>query len=624
MKSTLLVLLAAVSAALSLQTAPVSAAGRPNILWITCEDTGPHLGSYGDQYAVTPNLDALAGQSVRYTRAFAYTGVCAPSRSCLITGVYPTRLGSHHMRSATRLPEPVKCFTEYLRAAGYYCSNNVKTDYNFPVPRGAWDESGNKAHWRNRSPGQPFFSVFNFTVCHQSAIFAPEAQYRRNTQRLTPEQRRDPALAPVPPYHPDTPEFRTEWARHYENVTAMDYQVGDLLAELEADGLAGETIVFFFSDHGTGMPSVKMFAWDAGLRVPLLIRFPEKWRGLAPADPGQTTDRLVSFVDFAPTVLSLAGVEIPPHAHGFAFLGGRAAPPQPYIYGAKDRQGERYDLIRYVHSGRFQYLRNFMPHLPWGQHISYVHQHASMRAWQQLQDEGKLSGPPARFFQLKPAEELYDLHADPFQTNNLAGNPRHQERLEELRRECRDWMLRTHDLGLLPEYELWRRSEGGTPWNIASDPQLNPLEDLLAAADLANEMAPANLPRLLELLRHPDAAVRWWGVLGLGALGREASAAEPALRAALSDASPDVRVAAAEALANLGHDGEALGALREALRHPSAVIRLAALNALDRMGSRAAAAIPDIQNARIKYPAQPHVADYVGRMVDYVPDRLRR
>jgi N-sulfoglucosamine sulfohydrolase len=241
---------------LALQASIAAPAARPNILWITCEDSNPHLGSYGDTFAVTPTLDALAGEGVRYTQAFAYTGVCAPSRSCLITGVYPLRLGSHHMRSTTRLPAGLKCFPEYLRQAGYYTSNNVKQDYNFVAPKSTWDDSSNRAHWRNRAPGQPFFSVFNFTVTHQSQIFCDEDRYQANTRRLTPGQRRDPAKVPVPPIHPDTPEFRREWARHYENVTAMDYQVADLLAELEHDGLAGETIVFFFSDHGTGMPGV--------------------------------------------------------------------------------------------------------------------------------------------------------------------------------------------------------------------------------------------------------------------------------------------------------------------------------------------------------------------------------
>jgi uncharacterized sulfatase len=287
------------------------AADRPNILWLTAEDTTPHLGAYGDKFAVTPTLDALARESIRYSNAFAYTGACSPSRSCLITGVYPGRLGTHHMRSTNPLPPEIRPFTTYLRAAGYYTSNNAKEDYQFDPSADTWDESSNTAHWRKRAPGQPFFSVFNFGVTHQSQIFAPEARYKENTRRLTPAQRRDPAKVPVPPIHPDTPEFRRDWARHYENLTAMDYQVAERLAELEQAGLAEDTIVFFFGDNGTGMPGIKMWAWGPSLNVPLLVRVPKKWQHLAPLRPGESTDRLVSFVDFAPTVLSFAGLDCP-------------------------------------------------------------------------------------------------------------------------------------------------------------------------------------------------------------------------------------------------------------------------------------------------------------------------
>lgn len=602
---------------------PAGAAERPNILWITCEDTSPHLGCYGDPLAATPHLDALAKQSVRYTRAFAYTGVCAPSRSCLITGVYPLRLGSQHMRSTTLLPDGVKCFPEYLRAAGYYCSNNVKTDYNFAVPKDVWDESSNGAHWRNRKQGQPFFSVFNFTVCHQSQIFCDENKYQQNTKRLTPEQRHDPAKVRVPPVHPDTPEFRKEWARHFDNVTAMDYQAGDVLAELEKDGLADDTIVFFFSDHGTGMPGVKMFAWDVSLRVPLLVRFPKKWQHLAPAKPGETTDRLVSFVDFAPTVLTLCGVKVPTHMQGVAFLGEQAGPPRRYVFGGKDRQGERHDTIRSVHDGRWHYLRNFQSHLPWAQHISYVHQHASMRVWQALYEQGKLGGPTARFFQTKPPEELYDVQADPWEVTNLAADPRYRKELERLRAECRASMKGAGDLGLLPEREIHARAAGRTPYDIATDPRRNPLDDLLAAADLANQRDPRQLLRLVELLGAKDAAVRWWGAVGLVALRDKAKPAAEALRKAARDDSPDVRLAAAEALANLGYE-EALPLVREGLQNDSVFIRLAALNIADRLGARARPLLPAVRVAKLADAAHKDVAEYVGRMVDYVPDRIEK
>lgn len=604
-------------------TALLRAADQPNILWITCEDTSPHLGAYGDAYAVTPRLDALARQSVRYTHAYAYTGVCAPSRSCLITGVLPLRLGSQHMRSTTRLPAAVKCFPAYLRAAGYYASNNVKEDYNFATPRDSWDDSSNKAHWRNRAAGQPFFSVFNFTVTHQSQIFCNDATYQRNTRRLTPEQRRDPDKVTVPPFHPDTPEFRKEWARHYENVTAMDYLVGDVLAELEKDGLADDTIVFFFSDHGTGMPGVKMWAWGPSLRVPLMVRFPKKWQHLAPGEAGSESDRMVSFVDFAPTVLSLAGVDLPAHFQGRAFLGAKTGEPRDHIFGGKDRQGEASDLVRYVRDRRFQYLRNFRPELPYGQYMSYNWQHASMQKWEALHQEGKLTGVPKRYFApRKPLEELYDVEADPWQINNLAADPRYTADLTRLRTLLETEMQRAGDLSLLPEREMHARSAGSTPYAIATDPRLNPIPALRRAADLANALSPANVHALAELLRAEDSAVRWWAANGLLALRSAASPAKGALLAALDDTSPDVRIAAAEALASLGETDRALRTLEATLKLDDVFARASTLLTLQRLGSLARPLIPAIREAKLADPAHKDISDYVGRMVGYLPGKL--
>lgn len=593
---------------------------RPNILWLTAEDICPNLGCYGDKYAVTPQLDRFAGESVRYTQAFGITGVCAPNRSCLITGVFPTRLGSQGMRSTTTLPPGVKCFSEYLREAGYYCTNNAKTDYNFPVPKAAWDDCSRKAHWRHRKPGQPFFAVFNHEVCHEGQIRVPEKKYRQNTARLTAAQRHDPAKSPVPPFHPDTPEVRRDWARYYDNVTAMDYQIGDKLKELEDAGLADETIVFFFGDNGTGLPGMKKWIWDGGLRVPLLIRFPRRWQHLAPAAPGRATEAMVSFVDFAPTVLSLCGVKLLPHLQGRAFLGEQVGPPREYIYGIRDRMAERFDCVRVVRDQRFQYHRNFMPHLPWSQYVSYTEEMPTMKAWRQLAGEGKLTGAAARYFApTKPVEELYDNETDPYQINNLAADPRHRATLERLRAECVRWMQATGDLGLLPEYEMVVRATGSTPWQIATDPRKNPQDALLDAAGIANGRKPANVSRLAALLEHPDAAIRWWGVLGLVALGKEAAPAEAALRKAMADESQDVRIASAEAIGNLGDYDAAMPVLLKALKHDAPLVRLAAMNVLDHFGPRARSAFPAIRGAAMK--STDHVADYLNRMADYLPQR---
>jgi len=597
-------------------------AKRPNILWITCEDISANLGCYGDAYARTPTLDALAARGVRYTQAYGVTGVCAPNRSCLITGVYPPSLGSHDMRCTTRLPDTIQCFPEYLRRAGYYCTNNSKTDYQFPTPPTAWDESSGKAHYKNRQPGQPFFAVFNYTLTHESRIRQPEKSFERVTAPLTADQRHDPAQVPLPPYHPDTPEVRRDWARYHDLITALDYGVAKRLAELDEAGLADDTIVFFFSDHGAGMPGVKKWIWRDGLHVPLIVYFPKKYRHWAPAAAGTACDRIVSFLDFAPTVLSLAGVPVPDHMQGTAFLGPAAGPPRTLAYSHRDRMAERYDIVRGVIDGRYHYLRNFLPHLTWSQFVSYTEAMPTMKVWRRLHEEGRLNGPPARYFQpTKPVEELYDIQADPHEIRNLAGDPAHRPALERLRAACTAWMREAGDLGLMPEYERQRRSEGSTPWQIRLDPQKNPVARLQHAANLANAMDPANLDRLVTLLADADPAVRWWGAVGLVALGKNAAPAEAALRKALADDSPNVRVAAAEAMAHLGHTADALATLTEALAHETPFVRLRALNVLDRMGEAARPALDAIRKAGIKGG---HVAGYVGRMVQYVPEKFKK
>ncbi|MHC4570133.1 MAG: sulfatase family protein, partial [Planctomycetota bacterium] len=236
---------------------------RPNIVWLSCEDISPHIGCFGDDNAITPNIDQLAREGVRYTNTFTTAGVCAPCRSGIITGMYQTTIGTHHMRCKAKLPPMIKAFTTYLRAAGYYCTNNSKTDYQTSDLRDAWDESSGIAHWHKRSRRQPFFSVFNFTGCHESGI-AGESKYKSVTAKLKPSQRQDPKKLELPPYYPDTPIVREDWKRNYELITAMDAWAGDLIGQLKADGLYDNTIIFFWSDHGVGLPRAKRWLYDSG------------------------------------------------------------------------------------------------------------------------------------------------------------------------------------------------------------------------------------------------------------------------------------------------------------------------------------------------------------------------
>ena len=436
---------------------------RPNIVWISNEDMSPRLGAYGDKLARTPVLDRLARESIRYTNAFSTAPVCAPSRAAIITGMYQTTLGAQHMRTTEdrvpELPGPylavppfyVKAFPEYLRAAGYYTSNRAKTDYQFGVPFTIWDDLGRTAHWRNRpDPSQPFFAVFNLEVTHESQIF-PSSPARKGKPLVT-----DPSAIDVPPYYPDTPAVREELARMYDNIADMDSQVGEILKQLEDDGLTGTTIVLYWSDHGDGVPRAKRSLYDSGLRVPLMIRWP-KGVGSAPT-PGSVSDELVSFVDLAPTVLALAGVEIPTHLPGRVLAGPKAGPAPPLVFAARDRMDTEYDMMRSARDERFLYIRNFSPELPYAGHITYRNQSAIMQEWFRLQAEGKLTGPPALWMRTsRPAEELYDTRTDPHQIRDLSAEPTYRATLERMRKAVTDWMTRSGDQGLVNEPEMIQR-----------------------------------------------------------------------------------------------------------------------------------------------------------------------
>jgi N-sulfoglucosamine sulfohydrolase len=439
-------------------------ASRPNIVWISTEDMSPHVGAYGDTLARTPTLDRLATQSIRYTNAFATAPVCAPSRAAIITGMHQSAIGAQHMRATEdtvpELPGPylavppfyVKAFPESLRAAGYYTTNRVKTDYQFGVPFTIWDEVAQTAHWRNRQDkSQPFFSVFNLTVTHESQIF-PSSPARKGKPPVTARDR-----IQVPPYYPDTPAIREELARMYDDIADMDGQVAELLRQLDEDGLADNTIVFYWSDHGDGVPRAKRSLYDSGLRVPLMIRCP-KTVSCAPAGPGAVSRDLVSLIDLAPTVLALAGVEIPAHMQGRVLVGPKAGAPPPYVFGARDRMDIEYDMMRSARDARFLYIRNFSPELPYAGHIVYRNQSAIMQEWLRLQAEGALAGAPALWMRTsRPAEELYDVAADPHQIENLSNHPAHRATLAKMRTAVVDWMTQIGDQGLINEAEMIER-----------------------------------------------------------------------------------------------------------------------------------------------------------------------
>ena len=564
------------------------ASDRPNILWLSCEDISAHLHCYGYPNARTPNLDRLAAQGTRYTNAFVTAGVCAPCRSAIITGMYQTSLGTHHMRCKAELPPHVKPFPTYVREAGYYCTNSSKQDYQFKTPKGVWDESSGKAHWKKRpDKNQPFFAVFNYTGCHESGI-ASKGKYDSVTEGLEKIDR-SVAVESLPPYYPDTPIVREDWGRYYDVITAMDRWVGEHLQALEDAGEADNTIVVYWSDHGVGLPRAKRWLYDSGMHVPLIVRIPEKYRVDGQGTPGTVSDQLVSLIDLGPTTLNLAGSKMPERVHGQAFLGANTPAPRDYVYGARDRMDERYDIIRATRDKRYKYIRNYESFKTFYQYMNTPERGALMQEIRRVQSEGTANEGVAKFLTpSKPIEELYDTQIDPHEMNNLASDPQYKTILGRMRKTHLAWVLETRDLGLVPEAEInARQGKLGSAWAILGGDQAGTLINRLRdAASLSLEGA-NSLPKMRQTLKDDDAAVRYWAAVGIGNLGTAGSAAKNDLTLALADDSENVRVAAARALCRMNEPNEALPVLVAVLDSGTQWARVHAANVLDEIDEQA-------------------------------------
>jgi uncharacterized sulfatase len=566
---------------------------RPNILWITYEDAGPQLGCYGDKYAVSPNIDALATSGCVYTHVWSTAPVCSPARTAILTGMYPSTTGGIHHRSQVPIPSDVPLYPQLLRAAGYYCTNNSKTDYDVATPRALWDESSPRAHWKNRPAGKPFFAVFNLNVCH-------EGQFRMRKGKTV----HDPAKAPIPAYMPDTPEVRLDWARYYDSLTDMDKQAGDLIREMRDAGVADNTIIVVGADNGIGMPRSKRSVQDSGLHVSLVVYLPPAHAGVAPPDYkiGGKSERLVSFVDMAPTWLRLAGQDVPARMQGHPFLGKGAPPTSPdCMFGERGRMDERYDISRSATDGRYVYIRNFLPYLPPGQHVQYMFQWPTTRVWHDLFTSGSLNEAQSAFWKPKPAEELYDLQSDPWEVKNLAqATGDSGTAMKKLRAALQEHQLIARDLGLLPESEMLRLGSDKTPYAWARDLKEEGVKEIISTAWAASSMADADLAPCQAATRSTLSPLRWWGVMGLLMRGRSAVEANAgALRERLADESPAVRVAAAEALATFGaatDEGPAMDELvKLAATGTPGAVRLEAANAISRVGAAAEPYKPKLQ-----------------------------
>ena len=615
-------LILAIFSALGLKQAQ-AAKKLPNILWITSEDNGPHLGCYGDAYATTPNLDRLSKKGLRYTKASSTAPVCAPARTTIISGIYPPATGSEHMRSMTHLPKKFKMYPAYLRELGYYCTNNSKEDYNLREDGKVWDESSRNAHWKNRPEGKPFFSIFNLTISHESQI--------RN--RISPSNKiHDPNKARIPAYHPDTPEVRKDWAQYYDRITMMDKLVGNTLKEIKDAGLAEDTIIFYYGDHGSGMPRNKRWPYFSGLNVPFIVHVPEKYKHLAPTDykAGGTSDRLIGFIDLAPTVLSIANIKPPSHLQGHAFMGKHIDKSPEYSYGFRGRMDERYDMVRTVFDGRYIYIRNYMPHKIYGQFISYMFKTPTTRIWHEMHKSGKLNDAQSKFWQTKPAEELYDLNNDRDEIINLAKSKEHEDIIKSLRRAHVKWVRDVRDIGFLPEAEVHSRSKKDSPYEMGHDSNRYDLDNIFQAANIATRLGKKNTEKLQKLMDSNDSAVRYWGAMGYLIRGKSGlRKGRKFLVNALKDESPSVRIIAAESLGRYGNKKESKLAADLLIKYADPKengisLSMLSLNAIDYLDEKASHHKETISKLpKLDPNADPRTRNYAGNLIGKIMSDLK-
>jgi arylsulfatase A-like enzyme len=588
----------------------------PNILWIVSEDNSAYFtGCYGNSFATTPNIDKLASQGFLYTHAYCTNAVCAPSRNTIITGVYASSNGHENMRSTYPKSADVHTYPEYLRQAGYYCTNNAKTDYNTSgiIPSEIWDESSNKAHYRNRPKGEPFFAVFNLGTSHESSI---------HKQTPTENLRHDPAKVTLPPYHPDTPEMRHDWAQYYDKIEDMDAQVGALLKELDQSGEADNTIVMYYGDNGGVLARSKRFVYETGTKVPFIVRIPEKYKYLFPAKkPGQKVDRLINFVDLAPTLLSIAGVPIPDYMQGDAFLGKQKTKNPEYTFMSRQRMDERYDLVRAVRDKEYRYIRNYMPFRITMQHVNYLFKAPSAQSWENAFNEGKTNALQSLPFRTKPVEELYDSENDPWEIKNLAGDPAYTAVLERMRKAETDWMRKIRDVGLVPETE-YKNFAGEKSMYDYMRSTVCPFDELIAAADLATLGGKSNLDTFVQYLKNNNSAIRYWGATGLLILKNDAKPATSALKEASSDKSGAVATLVAEALYGLGEKELARGIYTRILKDAVTYDmndRTFALNSIDAINDNSPELISAVQQLfKEQDPSAKGLASYSVLMTEWL------
>lgn len=517
-------------------------AHRPNILVILTEDLSPHSKTYGDDLSPMKSIDAIAENALVFENAYCVAPVCAPSRFSMITGIEPASCSPAHSHAADGvLPEGMRLLTHPLKDLGYYCTNYSKADYNFKANMpDLWDDYSMESHWRNRAEGQPFFAFFNFTQTHESSLHGSEITV------VQPDQ------IEVPPYLPDTPEIRGDFARAYTGMAKSEEKVAELLAELEEDGLTESTVIVQISDHGGSTPRSKRYLYDTGNKVPLVIKFPG-------ATKQQRISTAVTLIDFAPTIIEIAGGVKPESMTGKSVLSLAVNDDERMVFTGRDRMDENYDLIRTARTSQYLYIRNYFPHRPLLQQQAYAWQALGYQSWETEYLAGRTNEIQSSYFEPKPAEEFYDNYADPHQINNLINSPEHQERIQRHRDGLNRRTLDIFDNGFIPE--------GSFAAGLANSrkPEIYPLEQVLSLANAAIEMDEANISLFAESLEDKNEVVRFWAAQGLLFLAEKAAPVNKNVLAGLSDPNPHVRIVLAELAAIIGHRDTALVTFRELL-----------------------------------------------------------
>nr|WP_239000300.1 sulfatase [Hyunsoonleella ulvae] len=494
----------------------------PNILWITIEDTSPQfIGCYGNESASTPVIDKLAEEGVRFTNAFSTGTVCSASRSTIITGTRTYKMGTGHQRSQYPIPSFIKGFPYYLKQLGYYTTNNSKTDYNIAnekeFVKEAWNESSNEATWKDRAEGQPFFAVFNFAESHQSRTMSwTFKQYEKHVwNHLSEEDRIADDAFEMPPFYNDTPDMRKQFARVYNSIKLTDNRIGELLQKLEDDGLKDDTIIFFYADHGEGIPRAKTNGINLGYRVPFVVWFPEKFKHLSPWEIGTTTNELISFEDLGPTMIDALGGQVPDYMNGRSFLKSDSGAIPKYVTLSNDRVDNGLDLTRSVTDGRFVYSRNYMPFIPEVRYINYLEIADITKHMRKDLKEGNLNAFQSRIFEERPFEMLYDIENDIWEENNLAKNPKYQSVLEGMRQFLDSTLLESKDILFMPEYDMARISKTQTPYEYRLDDTHYNFNEIYKVASLSGKKGEDVIKAQIDYLKHQDEIVRYWASIGL-------------------------------------------------------------------------------------------------------------